>query len=52
MVLNVEHHEDFGKVMNRLTKYILMDGFSGIFDTGWEKDQKMAKDKLIDGKEL
>ena len=33
-------------------KQILMDGFSGILGTDWVKDQKMIKDKLIDGKEL
>ena len=29
-----------------------MDGFSGILDTGQVQDQKIKKDKLIDGKEL
>ena len=29
-----------------------MVGFSGTLDTGWVEDQKMMKDKLIDGKEL
>ena len=29
-----------------------MNGFSGILGTGWVEDQKMMKDKLIDGKEL
>ena len=29
-----------------------MVGFGGILDTGWVEDQKMMKDKLIDGKEL
>ena len=29
-----------------------MDGFSGTLDTGKVEDQKMMKDKLIDGKEL
>ena len=29
-----------------------MDGFSGILDTGQVEDQKMMKDKLIDGKKL
>ena len=29
---------------------ILMDGFGGILDTGWAEDQKMMKDRLIDGK--
>ena len=27
-----------------------MVGFNGILDTGWVEDQKMMKDKLIDGK--
>ena len=27
-----------------------MDGFSGILGTGQAEDQKMMKDKLIDGK--
>ena len=26
--------------------------FSGILGTGWVEDQKMMKDKLIDGKKL
>ena len=29
-----------------------MVAFSGILDTGQVEDQKMVKDKLIDGKEL
>ena len=29
-----------------------MVGFSGTLDTGWVEDEKMMKDKLIDGKEL
>ena len=34
-------------------KKILMLGFRGILDTDWvEEDQKMKKEKLIDGKEL
>ena len=33
-------------------KQILMVGFNGILDTGYVEDQKMIKDKLIDGKEL
>ena len=33
-------------------KYTLIVGFSGILDTGQVEDQKMMKDKLIDGKEL
>ena len=31
-------------------KQILMDGFSGISDTGQVEDRKMIIDKLIDGK--
>ena len=33
-------------------KQILKVGFSGTLDTGWVEDQKMMKDKLIDGKKL
>ena len=33
-------------------KQILMVGFSGILGTGQVEDQKMMKDKLIDGKKL
>ena len=29
-----------------------MTGFSGALDTGQAEDQKIMKDKLIDGKEL
>ena len=29
-----------------------MDGFSGILDTGLVEEQKMMKDKLIDGKKI
>ena len=29
-----------------------MAGFSGISHTGWAGDQKMVKDKLIDGKRM
>ena len=29
-----------------------MVGFSCILDIGWVEDQKMIKDKLIDGKQL
>ena len=29
-----------------------MVGFSGILDNDWVEDQKMIKDKLIDGKKL
>ena len=31
---------------------ILMVGFSGILGTGQVEDQKMIKDRLIDGKKL
>ena len=34
MVLNVKHHEDFGKIMDRLILEILMVGFNGILDIG------------------
>ena len=33
-------------------KQILMVGFSGIFDSGQAEDQKMMRNKVIDGKEL
>ena len=33
-------------------KQTLMVGFSGILDTGQVEDEKMMKEKLIDGKEL
>ena len=33
-------------------KQILMVGFSGILGTGQVEDQKMIKDKLIDGKKI
>ena len=29
-----------------------MVGFGGTLDTGWVENQKMMKEKLIDGKEL
>ena len=29
-----------------------MVGFSGILGTGWGEDQKIIRDKLIDGKKL
>ena len=35
-----------------LIKQILMVGFSGILGTAQLEDQKMIKDKLIDGKKL
>ena len=31
---------------------MLMVGFSGILDIGWDDDLQMMKDKLIDGKKL
>ena len=31
-------------------KQSLMVDLSGTLDTGWPEDQKMMKDKLIDGK--
>ena len=52
MVENVEHHEDFGEIKVGLIKQILMVGFSGILGIGQVEDQKMIKDKLIDGKKL
>ena len=42
----------FGKIKVGLIKQILMVGFSGILGTGQVEDQKMIKDKLIDGKKL
>ena len=51
MVKNVEHHQDFGKIKVGLIRSILMVGFSGILGIAFE-DQKMIKDKLIDGKKL
>ena len=33
-------------------KQILMVGFRGILVTSWVEDQKIMKDKLIDGKKL
>ena len=33
-------------------RLILMDGFNGILDIGYEEGLKMMKDKLKDGKEL
>ena len=32
MVLNVEHHYDFGKIKVELINKILMDGFNDILD--------------------
>ena len=52
MVLNVEHHYDFGKIMDRLILQILTDVFSGILDTGQVGDLQMMRDKLIDGKKI
>ena len=52
MVLNAEHHKDFGKIKTGLKKQILIDGFSSILDTGQLEGLQMMKGKLIDGKEL
>ena len=52
MVQSVEHHYDFGKIKVGLIKQILIVGFSGILGIGQVEDQKMTKDKLIDGKKL
>ena len=52
MVENVEHHEDFGEIKFGLIKQILMVGFSGILGIGQVEDQKMIKDKLINGKKI
>ena len=52
MVLNAGHRKDFGKIKIGLMKQIFMVGFSGILDTGQVEDEKMIKDKLIDGKKL
>ena len=50
--LKPEHRQYFGKIKVKLMKQILTDGFNDILDTGWEGDQKMIKDKLIDEKEF
>ena len=52
LVLNAEHRYDFGKMNVGLLKQTLMVGFSGILDAGQVEDQKMLKEKLLDGKEL
>ena len=52
VMLNVEDHQDSGKIMDGLMKQIVMVGFSGILDTGQVEDLQMMIDKLIDGKEL
>ena len=52
MMLNVEHHQDFGKIKDVLILQILMVGFSGILGIGQVGDLQTKKDKLIDGKEL
>ena len=49
MVLNAEHHYDFGKIKAGQMKQILMVGFSGILGTGQVENRKMLKDKLING---
>ena len=50
MMLNAEYRKDIGKTKIGLMKWILINGFSGIINSGWVEDQKMMKDKLIDGK--
>ena len=52
MVLNVVHHEDFGRIKDGLIKLILIFGFNGILDIIWVEEVKMIKDKLKDGKGL
>ena len=52
LVLNAEHRYDFGKMDVGLMKQTLMVGFSGILDAGQVEDQKMLKEKLLNGKEL
>ena len=52
VALNAQNRKDFGKIKVGLMKQILMVGFSGILGTGQVEDQKMMKDKLIDGKKL
>ena len=52
MVLNVEHHYDFGKIMDGFILLILMVVFNGILDTGYAEDLQMTKDRLKDGKRL
>ena len=52
MVLNVEHHLDFGKIMDGLILQILMVAFNGILDIGQVEGLQMIKDKLQDVKEL
>ena len=48
MVLNVERHQNFGKIMAGLIPSILMAGFNGVLDTGQTEDFQMIKDKLLD----
>ena len=45
MVLNVEHREDFGKIMDGFILLILMVNFNGILGTGYIEDLKMMKGK-------
>ena len=52
VALNAQNRKDFGKIKVGLMKQILMVGFRGILDIGQVEDQKMMKDKLIDGKKL
>ena len=52
MVLKAEHRQDFGKIKAGLMKQILneIDPFRGILGTDQVENQKVMKDKLIDGK--
>ena len=52
IVLNVEHHQDFGKMKVGLILWIDMVSYSGILDTGQAEDFQTIKEKLIDGKAL
>ena len=45
MVLNEEHHQDFGRIMAGLMKQILVDGY---LDTSQVEGQEMIKDRLTD----
>ena len=44
MVLNVEHHYDFGKIMDGFILLILMVVFNGILDTGYDDERQMERD--------
>ena len=50
MMLNGEHHLDFGKVVHALILQILMVGYTSILDIGQTEDLQMMKYKLLDGK--